>query len=92
MREALLGTMFASAFILAAVLWFRGIHAMFKAAANRKPGVGYFTAINGVSLIFRDSLYTYEGLQWATTYGRCMLGFIVILVIELVIAKVTGYP
>jgi hypothetical protein len=75
MRQALLGTVFGVGGLLLAFFLFRGFYAMFKAAANRKPGVSYLVALNNMSLAFRRSLYTPEGQRWSVIYLRCSLGF-----------------
>jgi len=61
---------------LAVAVWFRGFYAMFKAAANRKPGVSFWSAMNGLNLLFRNEPYTDLGVEWSKTYIRCMFGFL----------------
>jgi hypothetical protein len=52
--------------IMASVLAFYapGSYAAYKAAANRKSDVRFWTAFQGSSLLFRPGLYTPEGLLW----------------------------
>ena len=78
MWYAIRSTLIGVVLILMLVLWFRAFYAMFKAAANRKPGVSFFKAINGINLLFWDEPYTEVGNQWCKTYIRCMLGFILL--------------
>jgi hypothetical protein len=70
----------------AVMLWLGCVYAMFRAAANRKPGIGYFSALNGISLLFRNSLYTSDGLRWSTTYTKCAIGFVLIVAVLAVLS------
>jgi hypothetical protein len=66
--------------VSAPMLWFwlRGVYAMFKAAANRAPGCGFFEATSGLSLLFNNDNYTEEGRKWTRVYRRCLAGFLLI--------------
>jgi hypothetical protein len=81
-------TAFAMCSVLA--LYAPGIYAGFKAAANRKPGVNFWTAFSGVSLTFRPGLYTPEGLSWRkkVLWWNCV--WVVFVFVGTAIAWATG--
>jgi hypothetical protein len=90
MGEALHGTFFGTAALLAVVFWVRAVYASVKAAANRKPGVGFFAAFNTTAVLFSEGLYTSEGLKWCATYRRCISGFVVTIVAAIAVEAIRG--
>lgn len=63
--------------------WFGALLATLKAAANRKPGVPYFQALNWIKTslvgrnVYLDELFEPVGARWAKRSLYCMAGFIV---------------
>jgi hypothetical protein len=80
------------AFLLGIVLFAicsRAAYASVKAAANRKPGVGFIWAMHFFPLLFLDSPYTEEGLKWATTFQRCFFGLILAVSVAILFGWLT---
>jgi hypothetical protein len=90
MGDAILRLVSLAGVLLGFAVMGRAVYAMFKAAANRKPGVGYPTAMDGLSLMFRQAIYTPEGLKWSMTYRRCVLGFFAIMAVLWMMNAVAG--
>jgi hypothetical protein len=90
MVEALCGTFVAVAIFVAVASFARGVYAMFKAAANRKTGIGYLAALRGVNRRLRPGLYTDDGLKWRTVYNRCVLGYLLGIIAAFVVETIRG--
>jgi hypothetical protein len=81
---------FAAGNTVAVAIWIRCVYALYQAAANRRDGVWFLTAFSTMSCLFRDSLYTPEGLRWAVIHLKCALWFLAIMGAEFLYAAITG--
>ena len=78
--------LFICTIIVCPTCWFGAVFSMFKAAANRKPGVPYFAAFNWIQTsllnrhVYLDDLFNEEGAKHAKRSVYLMLIFVSMIV------------
>jgi hypothetical protein len=71
--------------------WGVGVVSLYRAAKLRMPGVPFFSAFSSVSALFRDALYTPEGLRHAHRHVLAMAAFLVFALCGFVTGRLAGY-
>ena len=71
--------------------WVASVIALHRAAKARKPGVRYMAAFSSNSALFRDRLYTDEGLIHAERHLNRMAGFLAFTLFCFLLSWLTNY-